>query len=107
LQNLNSDGFCRWYFALRIGGGGWDATVPEPAGHPLMIFSYIGALRAWIYTPIFALLGASTVSIGLNTLTTGEVRQSRISREMYAARQQIRLTRLPTLWRHDSLSVSA
>jgi hypothetical protein len=45
-------------------------------GIPLMIFSYIGALRAWIYTPIFALLGASTVSIGLNTLTTGEVRQS-------------------------------
>ena len=34
-------------------------------GIPLMIFPYIGALKAWIYTPIFALFGVSAVSIRL------------------------------------------
>ena len=34
-------------------------------GIPLMVFPYIGALKAWIYTPIFALFGVSAVSIRL------------------------------------------
>ena len=32
-------------------------------GIPLMVFPYIGALKAWIYTPIFALFGVSALSI--------------------------------------------
>jgi len=34
-------------------------------GIPLMVFPYIGALKAWIYTPIFALFGVSALSIRL------------------------------------------
>jgi 4-amino-4-deoxy-L-arabinose transferase-like glycosyltransferase len=34
-------------------------------GIPLMIFPYSGALKSWIYTPIFALFGVSAVSIRL------------------------------------------
>ena len=34
-------------------------------GLPLMIFPYIGALKSWIYTPIFALFGVSAITIRL------------------------------------------
>jgi hypothetical protein len=34
-------------------------------GIPLMVFPYIGALKAWTYIPIFALFGVSAVSIRL------------------------------------------
>jgi hypothetical protein len=34
-------------------------------GLPLLTFPYIGALKSWIYTPIFALFGVSTVSVRL------------------------------------------
>src|SRR6266850_3643921 len=34
-------------------------------GIPLMIFPYIGALKAWIYAPIFRLLGISALTIRL------------------------------------------
>jgi 4-amino-4-deoxy-L-arabinose transferase-like glycosyltransferase len=34
-------------------------------GIPVMVFPYIGALKAWLYTPIFALFGVSAVSIRL------------------------------------------
>ena len=34
-------------------------------GLPLMVFPYIGALKSWIYTPIFALFGVSAVTVRL------------------------------------------
>ena len=34
-------------------------------GLPLMVFPYIGALKFWIYSPIFALFGVSPVSVRL------------------------------------------
>jgi len=34
-------------------------------GLPILIFPYIGGLKSWIYTPIFALFGVSPVSIRL------------------------------------------
>jgi hypothetical protein len=37
-------------------------------GLPLLVFPYIGALKAWIYTPIFKLFGVSAVSIRLPTV---------------------------------------
>jgi len=32
-------------------------------GLPIMIFPYIGALKAWIYAPIFRLFGVSALTI--------------------------------------------
>ena len=37
-------------------------------GLPLMVFPYIGALKSWIYTPIFALFGVSPVTVRLPTI---------------------------------------
>ena len=34
-------------------------------GLPLLVFPYIGALKSWIYTPIFALFGVSPVTVRL------------------------------------------
>jgi len=33
------------------------------AGIPLMVFPYIGALKSWIYDPLFATLGTSPATI--------------------------------------------
>lgn len=45
---------------LRIPGV--DDSYPV-LGVPLMVFPYIGALKSWLYTPIFALFGTSAASI--------------------------------------------
>lgn len=37
-------------------------------GLPIMVFPYIGALKSWIFTPIFALFGVSNVSIRLPSI---------------------------------------
>ena len=34
-------------------------------GLPLLVFPYIGALKSWIYTPIFSLFGVSPVTVRL------------------------------------------
>ena len=45
------------------------ATGAQPylkrLGLPLLTFPYIGALKSWIYTPIFALFGVSPASVRL------------------------------------------
>src|SRR5262249_6334077 len=50
---------------LFVGPATGDQPYVKCFGVPLLIFPYIGALKAWIYTPIFALFGVSPVTIRL------------------------------------------
>lgn len=47
--------------ALREMGNPW--VYRKAFGIPLMIMPYIGALKSWIYTPIFALFGVSAATV--------------------------------------------
>src|SRR5256886_13973673 len=40
---------------------------------PLLVFPYIGALKAWIYTPIFRLFGVSALTIRLPVILIAAV----------------------------------
>jgi dolichyl-phosphate-mannose-protein mannosyltransferase len=60
-------------------------------GLPLLTFPYIGALKSWLYTPIFKLFGVSAVSIRLpailiscGTLTFGYLLLRRILTPLWA-----------------------
>ena len=50
---------------LFVGPAAGERPYLKCFGLPLLIFPYIGALKSWIYTPIFALFGVSPVSIRL------------------------------------------
>src|SRR5262249_11636488 len=50
---------------LFVGPATGDQPYLKCFGLPLLVFPYIGALKAWIYTPIFALFGVSPVTIRL------------------------------------------
>jgi hypothetical protein len=50
---------------LFVGPAAGERPYLKCFGLPLLIFPYIGALKAWVYTPIFALFGVSPVSIRL------------------------------------------
>ena len=63
---------------LFVGPAAGEHRYLKCFGLPLLIFPYIGALKSWIYTPIFALFGVSPVSVRLpailiscGTLTLG------------------------------------
>ena len=63
---------------LFVGPAAGERRYLKCFGLPLLIFPYIGALKSWIYTPIFALFGVSPVSVRLpailiscGTLTLG------------------------------------
>jgi 4-amino-4-deoxy-L-arabinose transferase-like glycosyltransferase len=47
---------------LRIRG---DFIAHSAGGIPLMVFPYIGALKSWLYDPLFAVFGTSAASIRL------------------------------------------
>src|SRR6476659_9085082 len=66
-------------YKIHLPGIYYDEIVPlAPAageqpylkcfGLPLMVFPYIGALKFWIYAPIFAFFGVSPVTIRLPTI---------------------------------------
>ncbi len=50
---------------LFVGPAAGERPYLKFCGLPLLTFPYIGALKAWIYTPIFKLFGLSAVSIRL------------------------------------------
>jgi hypothetical protein len=50
---------------LFVGPAAGERSYLKCFGLPLLIFPYIGALKSWIYTPIFALFGVSPASIRL------------------------------------------
>lgn len=50
---------------LFVGPAAGERPYVKCFGLPLLIFPYIGALKSWIYTPIFAVFGVSPVSIRL------------------------------------------
>jgi len=50
---------------LFVGPAAGERPYLKCFGLPLLIFPYIGALKSWIYTPIFAAFGVSPVSIRL------------------------------------------
>jgi Dolichyl-phosphate-mannose-protein mannosyltransferase len=50
---------------LFVGPAAGERPYLKCFGLPLLIFPYIGALKSWIYTPVFALFGVSPVSIRL------------------------------------------
>jgi len=50
---------------LFVGPAAGERPYLKCFGLPLLIFPYIGALKSWIYTPIFALFGVSPASIRL------------------------------------------
>src|SRR5436190_19352630 len=50
---------------LFVGPAAGERPYLKCFGLPLLIFPYIGALKSWIYTPIFALFGVSPISIRL------------------------------------------
>jgi len=50
---------------LFVGPAAGERPYVKCFGLPLLIFPYIGALKSWIYTPIFALFEVSAVSIRL------------------------------------------
>ena len=50
---------------LFVGPAAGERAYQKCFGLPLLIFPYIGALKSWIYTPIFALFGVSPTSIRL------------------------------------------
>jgi hypothetical protein len=50
---------------LFVGSAAGERPYLKCFGLPLLIFPYIGALKSWIYTPIFALFGVSPVTIRL------------------------------------------
>ena len=50
---------------LFVGPAAGERPYLKCFGLPLLIFPYIGALKSWIYTPIFAVFGVSPVSIRL------------------------------------------
>src|ERR1039458_2521284 len=47
---------------LRIPG---EFITHQIDGIPIMVFPYIGALKSWIYAPIFSLFGSSPLTIRL------------------------------------------
>ncbi len=50
---------------LFVGPAAGERPYLRVCGLPLLTFPYIGALKAWLYTPIFKLFGPSVVSIRL------------------------------------------
>jgi hypothetical protein len=50
---------------LFVGPAAGERSYVKYFGLPLLIFPYIGALKSWIYTPIFAVFGVSPTSIRL------------------------------------------
>src|SRR5215813_5473696 len=50
---------------LFVGPAAGERPYVKFFGLPLLIFPYIGALKSWIYTPIFAVFGVSPVTIRL------------------------------------------
>src|SRR3982751_929269 len=50
---------------LFVGPAAGERPYLKCFGLPLLIFPCIGALKSWIYTPIFALFGVSPISIRL------------------------------------------
>jgi hypothetical protein len=50
---------------LFVGPAAGERSYLKCLGLPLLIFPYIGALKSWIYTPVFALFGVSPASIRL------------------------------------------
>jgi 4-amino-4-deoxy-L-arabinose transferase-like glycosyltransferase len=56
-------------FANAAFGGGYDGYVAKRIlGVPVMLRSYLGALKGFLYMPIFALFGGSPASIRLPTI---------------------------------------
>ena len=50
---------------LFVGPAAGERAYLKCFGLPLLTFPYIGALKSWIYTPIFAIFGVSAVTIRL------------------------------------------
>jgi hypothetical protein len=50
---------------LFVGPAAGERPYLKCFGLPLLIFPYIGALKSWVYSPIFAVFGVSPVSIRL------------------------------------------
>jgi hypothetical protein len=77
---------------LFVGPAAGERPYLKIFGLPLLTFPYIGALKAWFYTPIFKLFGVSVVSIRLpaiiiscGTLVFGYLLLRRILAPQWAA----------------------
>jgi 4-amino-4-deoxy-L-arabinose transferase-like glycosyltransferase len=61
------------FVAAALGETGREAVRYQVGGVPLLVMSYIGALKAWLWAPLFAVFGVSVATVRVPVILAGAV----------------------------------